>query len=230
MTVIPLRRRRRLPATPAFGTCPPAGLRRRVVVLAVLVVLLTAALGVRASGVLRSGQTDESLSPTLAVTGVAPGLLRGGQPVDVELLRLRDDYGVRAVIDVNRMDVEEQAETRDLGLRTLELDLGDGQAPTAPDMLRLVRFLRSTVAPRPGSGGTGVVYLHDADGRGSVLVLSAMLQVLRGVPLATVLDGLRAGGAPALSDAQSAALSDMERVRIGAAPTGAYAVLRGESW
>ena len=221
MTVIPLRRRRRLPDVPAFGACAPYGRGRRILVPVVLIVLLGAALGVRASGVLRSGPADRP--PLPAAAEVAPGLVRGGPPADIDLLHLRDVYGVRAVVDVDGMDVEERAVTGSLGLRTLELNVAAGRPPTAGELLELVRFLRSTVA-------TGVVYLHDSDGRGPVVIVSAMLQVLRGVAPATVLDGLRAAGAPAFTGAESLALSEVAGVRDGTTPGGAYAVLRGESW
>ena len=228
MTVIPLRRFRRLPDVPAFGACAPPGRRRLVAVPLVLVLLLGAALGVRASGVL--DPVDPYLPPLPAAARVAPGLVRGGQPADIDFLRLRDAYGVRAIVDVDGMDVEEQAVTGSLGFRTLQLNVAEGRPPTAQDLLSLVRFLRSTVATRPGSGGTGVVYLHDFDGRGPVVIVSAMLQVLRGAALATVLEGLRAGGAPALTGVESLALSEVAGVRAGTIPGGAYAALRGESW
>jgi hypothetical protein len=196
----------------------------------VLAVLIAAALAIRASGVLRTGASDRSLPPLLAVASVAPGLLRGGQPSDIDIMRLRDDYGVRAVVDVDGMDVEEQAVTGSLGLRTLQLAVADGQAPTAEDMLRLMRFLRSTVDSRPGAGGTGVVYMHDADGRGPVLIVSAMLQVIRGVPLSTVLHDVRTDSTDGITGAELRALDEVDRVRHGSAPSRAYAALRGESW
>ena len=232
MTVIPLRRRRHspAPATPAFGTCAPSGWRRNVAVILILAALLGLALYLRASGVLRIGPTDRSLPPLLAVASVAPGLLRGGEPADIEILRLRDDYGVRGIVDVDGMDVEEEAVTRSLGLRTLQLAVTDREPPTAEEMLRLVRFLRSTTATKPGSDGSGVVYMHDLDGRGPVLVVTAMLQLLRGVPLTTVLNGLRAGSSRGISGAQLLALHELDRVVRGVPPTRAYSALRRESW
>ena len=232
MTVIPLRRYRRslAPGTPAFGACEPLGWRRSTAVVLVLAALLGFALFVRASGAMRTGPTDTSLPPLLAVATVAPGVLRGGEPSDIELLRLRDTYGVRGVVDVDRMDVEEKAVTAGLGLRTLQLTVTDGQPPTAEEILRLVRFLRSTAATQPGNDGSGVVYIHDFDGRGPVLVVTAMLQIMRGVPLSTVLDGLRAGDSRGLSAAQLRALHEVDRVVRGVPPTRAYSALRGESW
>jgi hypothetical protein len=220
VSVIPLRRRRPLPDTPAFGTSGPAGRRRWIAVPLTLVLLLGAALGLRASGVLESGPSDRSLPALLVVATVAPGLLRGGRPSDVDLLRLRDDHGVRAVVDVEGMDVEEQATTRALGLRTLQLRVTGAGPPTAAEVLSLVRFLRSTVAARPGPAGTGVIYLHDGDGRGPVLITAALLRVLRGVPAATALDDLRATSGRAVTDDEIQAL-----FRIGS-----YAALRGASW
>jgi hypothetical protein len=232
MTVIPLRRPRhsRVPVTPAFGACEAPGWRRSVAVVLVLAALLGLALYLRASDVLRGGHTDKSLPPLLAVATVAPGLLRGGEPSDIEILRLRDYYGVRGVVDVDGMDVEEKAVTRSLGLRTLELAVTARRAPTAQEMLRLVQFLRSTVATQPGGDGSGVVYMHDLDGRGPVLIVTAMLQLLRGVPLSTVLDDLRAGGSRGISGAQLLALHEVDRVVQGIPPTRAYSALHGVSW
>jgi hypothetical protein len=230
MTVIPLRRPRHLPDTPAFGACTPSGWRWRVAVLVVLSLVLGVALSIRVSGVLRPAASDSTLPPLQEIATVAPGLLRGGQPSDVEILRLRDVYGVRAVVDVDGMDVEEQAVTRSLGLRTLQLTVADGRAPTGRDMLRLVRFLRSTVATRPGVSGTGLVYMHDVDGRGPVRIVSAMLQVLRGDPLSTVLHDLQTGSTASVTGAEMHALSEVSQVRHGSSSTRDYAVLRGESW
>jgi hypothetical protein len=232
MTVIPLRRYRRSldPGTPAFGACEPVGWRRRIAVVLSLLVLLGLALYVRVSGVMRTGHSDESLPPLLAVASVAPGVLRGGQPSDIELLRLRDNYGVRAVVDVDGMDAEEKAVTGALGLRSLELAVSDRQPPTADEVLRLVRFLRSTAATQPGSDGTGVVYMHDFDGRGPVLQVTAMLQLLRGEPLPAVLDQLRAESGSGISGAQLRALHEVDRVVRGVPPAPAYSALRGETW
>ncbi|WP_067499392.1 hypothetical protein [Actinoplanes sp. TFC3] len=218
MTVIPLRRRRRGPHTPAFGTCAPAGRRQRLTVLLVPIALLAAALGLRATGLIGAGRTDRSLPPVLAVAPVAPGLLRGAQPSDVDLLRLRDDHGVRAVVGIGGLRAPEQAATGELGLRTLQLDVADGSAPSAAGLLGLVRFLRSAMATRPG-----VVYLHDGDGHGPVLVTAAMLQVVRGEPAPEAVDRLRAAGYPVSGD-QVRALSEVDTL------TGSYAVLQGESW
>ncbi|AGL17161.1 hypothetical protein [Actinoplanes sp. N902-109] len=206
MTVIPFRRR------PAFGSCPPAGRRHRLAVLAALVLLPGAALGVRASGVLGSA-SDRTLPSSLAVATVAPGLLRGGGPADVDLLRLRDDHGVRAVVAVGGMAVEEQAATRALGQRSLQLAVADGAAPSADELVRLVRFLRSAT-------GTGVVYLHDRDGHGPVLVTAALLRVLRGVPATTALDELRAASERPVTAAEARAVSTVR----------SWPQLRGESW
>jgi hypothetical protein len=229
MSVIPLRRSRPLPDVPAFGACAPSGRRRRVAVVLVLVLLLGTALAIRASGVL-DPTADRKLPPLPAAAFVAPGLVRGGRPGDIDFLRLRDAYGVRAIVDVDGMDAEEEAVTSSLGLRTLQFDVPDDRAPAAADLLGLLRLLRSTMATRAGDDGTGVVYMHDADGRGPVLMVTAMLQVLRGMPPATALDALRAGSAEPITGAQTQALYELDRARAGLSPAGAYAVLRGETW
>jgi hypothetical protein len=198
-------------------------------VLLALAALLAAALFVRASGVLRTGPTDRSLPPLLGVAAVAPGLLRGGEPSDAEMMRLRDDYGVRAVVDVDGMDVEERAVTRALGLRTHELLLTDRRPPTAGDIQGLLRFLRAAPVGQPDGSG-GVVYLHDLDGRGPVLVVAAILQLLRGDPLETVLDAVDAPGGRGLPAAHVLALSEVDRALRGVPPANAYWSLRGRTW
>jgi hypothetical protein len=211
------------PVTPGFGPVEPLSRRRRAAVLAALAVLLVLALGIRASGALRGERPDPSLPPLPAAVVVAPGLVRGGQPQDLDLVRLRHDHGGYGLVDVDGMTLEEQAVARGLGLRTLQLTVPEGGAPTAAHLVALVDFVRSA-----GIGTDRMVYLHDTTGQGAVVTVAAMLQLLRGVPLATVL-----GPAPEreFSARQTLALRQLDAVvRDGARATGPYAALRGMTW
>jgi hypothetical protein len=232
VTVIQLDRWRhgQPPTVPAFGSCPRCGWRRGVVVVAGLAALLALALVVRTSGILRPPPADRSLPPLSGVATVAPGLVRGGQPNDFEILHLRDDYGVRGLIDVDGMNVEEQAVARGLHLRCLQLHVADGRPPTADQLLRLVQFLRSTAASRPSDQGTGVVYMHDVTGRGPVLVVAAMLQLLHGIALPAVLDKLSRDAASRFTKEELLALHQLDAVARGGTADGPYGPLRGVTW
>ena len=208
---------------PAFGPVEPLSRRRRAAVLAALACLLALALGIRASGVLRGDPPDPSVPPLPAAVVVAPGLVRGGQPQDLDLVRLRHDHGGYGLVDVDGMSVEEQAVARGLGLRTLQVPVPDGGAPTAAHVVELVDFIRSA-----GIGPDRVVYLHDTTGQGAVVAVAGMLQLLRGVPLSTVL-----ASAPesSFTARQLQALRQVHAVvQDGARATGPYAELRGVTW
>jgi hypothetical protein len=195
-----------------------------------LAALLALTLVVRTSGVLRPPPADRSLPPLLGVATVAPGLMRGGQPNDFEILHLRDDYGVRGLIEVDGTDVEEQAVARGLSLRCLQLHVAEGRPPTADQLLRLVQFLRSTAATRPSDQGAGVVYMHDLTGRGPVLIVAAMLQLLHGVPLPAVLDKLSRDTVRRFTVEQLLALHQLDTVARGGIADGPYGPLRGVTW
>jgi hypothetical protein len=165
------------------------------------------------------------------VAAVVPGLVRGGQPDDTDLMRLRDDYGGRWVAGVDGMQAEEQATARSLGLRTLRLDIPDDGAPSAGEVLALVRFLHGTAADRRAGAGSGVVYLHDTTGHGSVLVVAAVLKLLRGWPLPDVLRERSSQSTGGFNAQQLLALQEVAAVVKGdPRPDGPYAALRGVTW
>jgi hypothetical protein len=195
----------------------------RLCVLAAVAVL---ALGVRSSGLLRPDPSGYQLPPLPAAARVAPGLLRGGQPAELDLVLLRDDFGVRGVVDVDGPSAEERAVTVGLGMRPVEVTVGDEVAPSPQQLLELVRFVRSeTVAATDGRIGT--VYLHDTTGTGPVLVVSAALLLLDRVPLADVRSRFPAEGPDAFTPAQSLALEQIADVASGRATTdNPYSVLR----
>jgi|tagenome__1003787_1003787.scaffolds.fasta_scaffold20867457_2 hypothetical protein len=221
-----------VPATPALGACGPLGRRSCAVRVAILVGLLTMALMVRASDILHPAVADPSLPPPPAAATVGPGVVRGGQPHDLDLVRLRDDYGTRAVVDVDGPSVEEQAVVRGLGLRMLVLDVPADDMPSTTDILTLVRFLQlNPVGHRSGDSRATTVYLHDSTGRGSALVVSCVLRMLHGVPLSTVLGQLSRAERSALDDRQLRGFQEVEAAVQGDSPPSAlYAPLHGVTW
>lgn len=227
MTVVTLLRRRgRLPAEPAFGSGEPLRWRSRTVRVAVLIGLLAVASLVRVTGLLHPGAADPALPPAPAVALVAPGVVRGSQPQDLDLVRMRDDYGIRAVVDLGGWSIEERAAARGLGLRMLVLPVPDRAAPPVADVLTLVRFVHP-----PGVARAGGVYLHDTTGRGPVVVVATMLRLLHGAALPTVLHQFSRDELADLSGQQLVALQDVDAVVHGRAPaTAPYAALRGVSW
>jgi hypothetical protein len=228
MTVVtfPRRWRRWLPAEPAFGIGEPLGWRSHAVRVAFLIGLLGIACLVRVTGLLHPNTTDPRLPPAPAVALVAPGVVRGSQPQDLDLVRMRDDYGIHALVDLSGWSIEERAAARGLGLRMLVLPVPDRAAPSAADVLTLVRFLHPT-----GSTRAGGLYLHDATGRGPVVVVAAMLRLLHGAELPRVLHELSRDELADLSGQQLLALQDVDAaVRGRAPPTAPYATLRGVSW
>jgi hypothetical protein len=156
--------------------------------------------------------------------------VRGFQPEDLDLVRLLDGYGVHGVVDVDVMDVEDQAVGRGLGLRTLQLHIVDNKPPSVDDILSMVQFVRSTVVIRPDGRVANVVYMHDETGRGPVVVVAAMLQLLRGVGLPTVLRQLSTDKAGQISAEQLLALRDVDAVVHGRTEPGSYTVLHGVTW
>jgi hypothetical protein len=198
-------------AVPALGGSTPLGRRGMLVRLVALTVLAGAALGVRATGVLHPGEPSP---PLPGWARVDDRVLRGGQPTDLDLMQLRDSFGVRAVVDVDGTDVDERAVTEGLGLRLLVLDVGPSEAPAPQDVLAVARLARTAGGP---------VYLHDSTGHGPVVAVAAALRVLGGTPVRALPPADTAG----LSPAQVLALRDVETVVRGGRPRDdGYAKLR----
>jgi len=112
---------------------------------------------------------------------VTQDLLRGGQPDDLDLELLAEQYRVRAVVNINRPSVEERAVTVAQHQAYLEIPIAADTAPTWPQLATIAEFLRRYT--RHGQ----VVYLHDNSGGGPVVATTAMLFLLRGEPLRQVL-------------------------------------------
>jgi hypothetical protein len=209
--------------TPAMGNLPALGRHAVLLRVTAVVCLLAVLVLTRNTGALRAEPADSLVPPLPAAAQVVPGVLRGAAPSDVELSRLRDSYGVRAVVAVAGASIEERAVVRSMDLELFEpAVLGEG--PPGPEqMLELVRFVRSATAV-PGQ----VVYVHDAFGRGPDLITAAaMLQVLDGATAPAVLAGLRPEERAVLGPAHLAALDAVAAVADGTAtPDNPYVILR----
>ncbi|MEN3302806.1 hypothetical protein [Pseudonocardia sp.] len=198
-----------LPATAALGRVARLPGRRIAIRAAILVLLLAAALVVRGTGVLHPAQ-DRTVPPLPAAAVVVPGVFRSATPTETELVLLRDTFAVEGVVSVGAPSVEEQAVVPALGMRLLRLDVADGAAPTAAQVLALRDFLGSVPAP-------GTVILHDATGDGPVLVTAAMVQLVQDRPLGAVPAGLSPAETEALSAAQRQSLTDAAAALSGTA-------------
>ena len=208
-------------ARAALGGIAP--LRRRQIVLRVVVVLVVAVLGllVRSSGLLH--KADPVLPPLDWAAQVAPGVMRAGPATETELMLMRDSFHVRGVIAIGDHTVEELAVTRSLGMRLLTIETDDVEAPTPQQVLDVVRFVRVITEDEHG-----VVYMHDGDGTGAVLIMAAIVQVSEGVPAADVLGRLSPLERRALSPAQQVCLQDVAAALTGSAPpNNPYAALGG---
>jgi hypothetical protein len=177
-------------ATPALGQYVPV--RRPVLVarISVLLLLPISGLAVRASGVLQDPFSPLPALPHAAQ--IVPGVVRAGQPEERDFVRIRDDYGVRAVIAVNGRDdsvlsgPEEQAITSSLGMEFLRLRVRPGAALTARQATAVAELLRRQRPSRHTSAS--LVLVHDRTGIGPVNLVSAVIQILNRQPAAVVLD------------------------------------------
>ncbi|GAB7191089.1 hypothetical protein NUM3379_17960 [Kineococcus sp. NUM-3379] len=182
--------------------------------LGAVVLLLVAALVVRGSGVLRPEASG--LPPLPGAAEVFPGLVRAGEPQEADLVRLVQDNGFSAVVDVEPggpvlADVEEEAVATGLGITYLRLPVAADGMPSAAQ-LQAVADLLDVVRPTESRP----VLLHDENGAGPVLVLSAQLQLLRGAPPEVALETLGAGGSEPTAE-QVGALREVASVVEGRA-------------
>ena len=136
---------------PAIGPVEWRGPRRTAALLAVVVTVALALLAVRASGVLRE---ESPLPPLPEVAAVAPGIVRGAEPTDADLQRLRDDYDVRAVVAVGGSSVEAQAATQALGMALHDVAVIRPPRSAGGRGLRVGGVLRQSA---PAAAGTAVV-------------------------------------------------------------------------
>jgi hypothetical protein len=221
------------PPAPALGQYAPV--RRRVLVarISVLMLLSICGLGVRASGILK-----DPISPLPAIPNAAPvipGVARSGQPKEADFVRVRDDYGVRAIIAVEGRDdaifsrVEEKAIATSLGMEFLHLRVSPGAALT-PQQTKAVAGLLSRQRPSEHTSPS-LVLVHDRTGTGPVNLVSAAIQILDRQPAASVLDPTTPYAAYRFEPRQRAALRQLSDAIAGAAePGNPYGSLRHQDW
>jgi hypothetical protein len=148
--------------SPAIGTISALPRAQRWRRLMVLIVLLGVALSVREADLLHPTPDGASnLPPLPGAAEVEPGIVRGGEPGDLDLIRLRDYFSVRSVVQLDREDPEERAVAEGLGLAILQLAIPEGEAPTAEQMLAVVAVARAAEAARSVDPHHDV-YIHDA--------------------------------------------------------------------
>lgn len=137
---------------PVIGAAPALRRRSTLVRLGVLVAVAVLALSVRSAGLLSPDPSGFQLPPLPAATQVSPGLLRGGQPAELDLVLLRDDFGVRGVVDVDGASAEEQAVTAGLGMHLLEVTVGE-QGPSPNNCWSWRGLSGARPRPRPMVAG-----------------------------------------------------------------------------
>jgi hypothetical protein len=199
---------RRPAAAPAIGTAQSLSGQERRVRLGVLVLAALLAVALIASKqVLTSAPSARLPAVPNAVWVVPDTLLRGGQPVDIDFLNLRDLYQVAAIVNLRATSPLERSVVRGFGLDYLGVPVRPGQAPTDSQLEAIVSFVRLHAA----SGR--VVYLHDDTGLDRAPAVAAMLLVLRGMqPLrAAQVAATGPNGSLALSGNQTAAINALAR-------------------
>lgn len=202
--------------TPVLGEITAVPPRTATAMLATLALALALAVALRVSGAVTGDLPVLPELPEVAV--VVPGVIRASQPTEPDFVRLRDEYGVTAVVDVGGDDnsilstTEEKAVVESLGMRHLGLDIDEQGLPPGEQVAALDDLLESTVA---APGERRLVLLHDETGRGPVLVASAVVELLSGSPLASALQHAEDHGIR-LSPGQSASLQ--QRVAFADGP------------
>jgi hypothetical protein len=186
------------PVTSALGSQAKLG-RRQFGFRLVLVALAAGVLGGQLSGLIDL-KGNALPAPPLDATTVAFHLVRGARPADKDLIALRTEYGVKAVVNLSGPNVEERVVTRELALDYVELSLAADAAASASQLTTVVDFVRTHLSKGE------VVYLHDDTGHDASVAMAAMLLLLRGEKLDQVLGTFSAQDRHALSGDQLVAL------------------------
>lgn len=180
------------------------------------VALLLSALGLYARQALKPPLTERL--PTVGnVAWVIEGrVMRGGHPRDIDLASLRDLFGVRAVVDLEKPSPVAPLAPKDFSLNYLSLPVGKRVAPSQEQLAQLLRFIKAQ---------RGAVYVYDQTGVESAPTVAAMLLVLRGTtaPRAVAEVAGEARAVPKLfRAAQLAAIDQLAyRAGLGAGPPDA---------
>jgi hypothetical protein len=170
-----------IPAAIGFGYVA----RGRLLMIRLLVLVVVAGIGAGALSVKVGRHAGANpLPPLPGAAYVTPHLVRGGQPADFEMLRLRNSYHVRAIVNLRLSRDSERDIAASFGLDFLSLPLAAEAAPTADDLATLVTFVRRY------DNGSAVVYLHDDVGGDRAVTAGLMLLLLRGESLGAVMTTL----------------------------------------
>jgi hypothetical protein len=195
-------------ATPAVGIGGSLPQRERLVRVGVLILAAVLAVGLVASRQLLTSSPSVTLPAVPNPVWVVPGtLLRGGQPVDVDFVNLRDLYRVGAVVNLRATSSLERSVVRGFGLDYLSVPVPPGQAPTDRQLEAIVGFVRLHAA------AGRIVYLHDDTGLDRAPAVAVMLLQLRGGDPVQAAQVAAAGpdGRPALSAPQIAAVNALAK-------------------
>jgi hypothetical protein len=167
----------------------------RLVVLGIVAALSAGALGIK------TRHPDANpLPPLPGAAQVTAHIVRGGQPADFDLLRLRNAYHVRAVVNLRLSGDSERDIAAGFGLDYLSVPVAADGAPTAADLAALVTFVRRY------DNGSAVVYVHDDLGGGRAATAGLMLLLLRGQSFGAVMTTLSATDQRRLNSHQWGAL------------------------
>jgi hypothetical protein len=173
-----------------------------VVLLAIAVLGVTlVSRGASSLGQALTGAADQG-SPALpaGVVRVGPEIVRGEQLTESDLTRLRDDVGVKAVVNLGEQEPGARAAAQDLGLDYRELEFPPGHAPSPAQLGELMTLMRES------GGEASPVYLRDAAGQGRAVVTTSMIQIIEGKSLNTVLAELPPGDRDRLTPKQITAM------------------------
>jgi hypothetical protein len=221
------------PTLPALGRILPVRRRTLVSQVSLLILVPLSGLGVRASGVL---QPQESVFPALShAAAVIPGVVRTGQPKEADLVRVRDDYGVRAVIAVNGEDdstfsaVEERSVAAGLQLDYLPLRVSAGE-PLSPAQVTAVAAMLRRQRPSAKSAPSKIL-VHDLTGDGAVSLVAAVIRVLDRQSPTAATDRSTMPAAYRFAPGQQRALRQLADAVAGVAkPGNPYDALQHSDW
>jgi hypothetical protein len=167
----------------AWGLTPPIEVRERKFRLRLLigaVVLVGAAFVLRLQVLQDPG---EQLPAVPHASWILRGqTLSGGQPRDLDLLNLRDLFGVSGVVNLRASGSIEGRTVRDFGMSYLWISVIPEHAPDLVEMDRIVSFVRAHAV----SGDT--VFIHDDLGLERVRPVGVMMLLADGVPLQTAVE------------------------------------------
>jgi hypothetical protein len=156
-----------------LGT-PLAPQERRVRLILLMIMLALVGLAyVSHSMVTTSGTSD---LPVRDLAWIVPNkLMRSSQPQDIDFANLRDQFGIRGVVNLRRVESLEPNVVKSFGIAYLHVQIAPNMVPTPAQLAKIVAFLR-----RETAAGHAVL-VHDENGRNPVTLVTALLGVLGGI-------------------------------------------------